>query len=120
VQGSGEQSRDMLHADDVYSACAAALADAPRLAGEVFNLGGGKGNRITVLSAAERLREATGVDIVSGPPRAMDDDHVFANTGKFLRATGWRPRVGLDEGIRGVLRWALENRHELRSLYQGA
>jgi CDP-paratose 2-epimerase len=119
VQGSGEQSRDMLHADDVYSACMLALNNADRLKGEVFNLGGGMFNRVTVGLAAEKLREATGAEIIRGPARKMDDDHVFVNYGKFLRATGWRPLIGVEEGTRDVLKWAMEHREDLKKLYEG-
>lgn len=117
VQGTGGQSRDMLHANDVYSACMLALEHAAKLKGEVFNLGGGRDNRVTVSRAAEMLRFATGVEVVNGPARAMDDDHVYVNYGKFLRAVGWRPLMDVESGVRDVLTWALQNKKELEKLY---
>ncbi len=119
VQGTGTQSRDMLHADDVYAACMTALSQARSLAGRVFNLGGGATNRITVFDAALCMRAASGVELIAGPTRAMDDDHVFVNTARFLKATGWRPQVSVDEGARQVLNWAVENKAELAELYDG-
>ena len=118
VQGTGEQSRDMLYADDVYNACMVALENASRLKGEVFNIGGGKNNQITVSTAAELLRNRTGVEIKKGPPRAMDDDHVFVNYGKFLKATGWRPYVNVEQGISNVLKWAQINKSALEEIYR--
>jgi CDP-paratose 2-epimerase len=120
VQGTGEQTRDMLHADDVYSACMLALESADRLKGRVFNLGGGASNRISVADAASQLAAMGGVDIVHAPARAMDDLHVFANTGAFLRETGWRPLVGVQDGMRSVFEWAKANADELRALYASA
>ncbi len=119
VQGSGNQTRDMLHADDVYTACMAALENADRLKGRVFNLGGGANNRISVIEAAQLLHELTGVEIVRGPARAMDDDHVFANYGAFLKETEWRPLVGVKEGLMSVLEWAQEHREDLAKIYEG-
>lgn len=117
VQGTGEQTRDMLHGDDVYSACMLALENAQRLAGRVFNLGGGASNRISVTSAAHTLARLGEVPIASGPARAMDDLHVWANSGAFLRETGWRPLVGVQDGMRSVFAWAKANADELRALY---
>jgi GDP-L-fucose synthase len=32
--------------------------------------------------------------------------------GRKLKALGWQPRTGLEEGIRSTYRWFLENRTE--------
>lgn len=54
----GKQVRDQLHAADV--ACAfEAFAENPRIA-EVYNLGGGRENSISVLEAIDALERATG------------------------------------------------------------
>jgi CDP-paratose 2-epimerase len=120
VQGTGAQTRDMLHGDDVASACRLAIEHAQRLKGRVFNLGGGAQNRISVNTAADRLSTWGGVDIVHAPARAMDDMHVFACTAAFLRETGWRPLVGVMDGMRSVFEWAKSNADELRALYEKA
>jgi CDP-paratose 2-epimerase len=119
VQGTGAQSRDMLHADDVLSACLAGLEHAEKLKGEVFNLGGGSENQITVAHAAALLRELTGVEVRQAPRRAMDDDCVFVSYAKFAHAVGWSPRVGVEEGLREVLAWAQKHKAELASIYEG-
>lgn len=119
VQGSGEQSRDMLHAEDVTRAALSVFTNfrEQKLAGEVFNLGGGSGNLISVLQAASILHDLTGVVYFPGPARAMDDDRVFVNTGKLRKATGWFPMVSVVDGIKSTLVWAQQNRDELRALY---
>lgn len=118
VQGTGEQTRDMLHAGDVYTACLAGLAKASLLRGEVFNLGGGADNRVSVNQVADTLRELTGVAVHRGPARAMDDDHVFVSTAKFLRATEWRPAVDAKRGLLELLTWAQRNAGALSGLYK--
>lgn len=120
VQGTGKQSRDMLHADDVHAACMLALEHAERLRGRVFNLGGGATNRISVGEAAAELVTMAGAgSINTAPARAMDDDHVFVNTGAFLKETGWRPQVDVRDGMRQVFEWAKANKDELTKLYEG-
>ena len=71
----GKQVRDNIHAHDV---CAAMLAffDAPR-AGAVYNLGGGRGNSVSVVEAIARLETLCGKrlqsEYVAAPRRG---DHI--------------------------------------------
>jgi len=118
VQGTGDQSRDMLHASDVADAVMAALSNGP--CGEIFNLGGGLENKVSVMQVARMLNELTGIEITNTPARAMDDDCVFVDHGKFSRATGWQPRVAVLDGLRETLSWAQNNKRDLMSLYDGA
>ena len=37
--------------------------------------------------------------------RAGDQRYTFADTGKLARHLGWRPRVGLDEGLARQVAW---------------
>jgi CDP-paratose 2-epimerase len=124
VEGSGDQSRDMLHASDVASAV---LKTIDRLyyctpgmrsvKGEIFNLGGGASNRISVNQAAKFLQELTGVPIVNAPARAMDDAHVFADCTKYTSAVAWTPQVNVIDGMRDVLAWAQRHKDSLCQIY---
>jgi CDP-paratose 2-epimerase len=119
VQGSGNQSRDLLYSDDILSACLLGLENADRLKGEVFNLGGGVNNQVTVRGVADFLKGlCKDVEIVSGPARAMDDEKVFVDTSKLRQATGWEPKVGALDAVRRVLAWAQENRGALAKIYE--
>lgn len=117
IEGSGEQTRDILHAHDVTSAVLAAMEIKQN--GEIYNLGGGYANRISVKQCANMLQELTGVPIVSAPARAMDDRDVWADHSKFTAATGWTPRVNVLDTVKGILSWAQRWREELRLLYEG-
>lgn len=122
VQGTGEQSRDILHAGDVAAAVDLALADlcgGGRLRGEVCNLGGGYRNVVSVNQVAKLLQELAGAEVKRGPARAMDDDRVFADSGKFRDLTGWEPRIYSLDGVREVLAWAQANKTALAKLYEG-
>lgn len=101
----GKQVRDNLHASD---ACAAALAfaDEPR-SGAVYNLGGGRGNSVSILEAIERLEDLTGttlvVEYVDEPRRG---DHVcYISDVRRLRADypSWSVTVTLDEILRELV-----------------
>jgi len=119
VQGGGAQARDMLYGSDVAAACRAALANAPALAGKVFNIGGGRRNVTSVRRMATKIQGATGCEVVEGPGRKHEDQLVFVDHSRFTDATGWRPAVDVEEGSDRVLAWAQENADELKKVYEG-
>ena len=97
----GEQKRDLTYVDDVVDAflAAAHLADG---GGQVYNLGGSP--PITLLALAERLVAIAGagrVDTRAFPDerKRIDIGDYYANDARFRAATGWTPRVPLDEGL---------------------
>jgi len=119
VQGGGAQARDMLFGSDVAAACRVALANAPALAGKVFNIGGGRANVTSVRRMATKIQGMTGCEVVEGPGRRHEDQLVFVDHSRFTEATGWRPLVDVEEGSDRVLAWAEENADELKKVYEG-
>jgi len=97
--GDGTQSRDFTYIDNVVEANLLA-ANAPGVAGEVFNVG--CGSRVTLLEIV-RLLEG----IVERPlerrhtaRRAGDVPHTQADISKAKRLLGYVPLVEFDEGLR--------------------
>jgi CDP-paratose 2-epimerase len=79
------------------------------LAGQVFNLGGGPRNAVSLL---ELLGRFAGLGIA--PPsvrfaqwRPGDQRYYVSDTSKFERLAGWRARVGVQEGLRRLHDWLL-------------
>ena len=102
--GDGSPYREFLHAED----CADALVflmenrDAKDL-GEFINLG--SGSELTIKELAEKVAKAVGysgkihwdTSKPNGTPRKlMDESRLFG--------LGWKPKIGLDEGIAGAYR----------------
>ena len=110
----GEQLRDLTYVDDVTEAFlrAAETARRPAVAGRVFNIGGSP--PASLLEIARRLVAANGGRghylVKEFPPdRApIDIGSYHADDRAFRAATGWSPRVGLDEGLRLTLDWYRE------------
>jgi nucleoside-diphosphate-sugar epimerase len=79
--------------------------------GEVINLGSGKGTAIADL--VRLALKVTNADLKphSEPRRrrANDFDRMVADISKALRLTGWRPRVGLQEGLSRTAGWMRKN-----------
>jgi nucleoside-diphosphate-sugar epimerase len=102
VYGDGWQSRGNTYVGDCVAATTAALC-AP--VGEVYNVGGGETASVwEILKKLERItgRRAT---VKREPARTGDQRVTVAETGKLFRHLGWKPRVGLDEGLERQVIW---------------
>ena len=43
--------------------------------------------------------------------RTGDQFYYVSNTNKFKEATGWEPKVSVDEGVEQLLTWLCKNRN---------
>lgn len=107
IFGDGQQVRDALYVDDAVDAWLLALHHADRLRGHAFNLGGGPGNTLSLLELLERIDRLTGSapDVRYAEARPGDQLWYVSDTDAFTAATGWRPRVDLDAGLRQLGEW---------------
>jgi CDP-paratose 2-epimerase len=116
LYGDGMQVRDVLYVDDLVEAFLLAEQNAQRLKGRAFNMGGGADNTISLLDLLDRIERLHG----KRPPvafdtwRTGDQRYYVSDTTAFQRETGWRPRVGAEEGIALLYDW-LAARQDKRS-----
>jgi UDP-glucose 4-epimerase len=101
VFGDGSQVRDFVFVDDAADAFLRAGA-AEVCNGEVFNVGGDE--PISHLDLVSLLTEVAGAGrmrLVPWPAekRAIDIGSFYSDSTRFRTTTGWRPRVGLREGL---------------------
>lgn len=104
IFGDGEQSRDFTYVDDVAALCLKA-ANAPGVAGEMFNAG--NGGRYTLNQVWSMLQKMEGVEIPAkfGPPRAGDVRHSMADTTAAVASLGHAPQFSIEDGLRKTLDW---------------
>ena len=102
VFGDGGQRRDMTFVSDAVEATVAALG-APV---GVYNVGGG--TRATVNDMIQAVREVTGAsfEVRYGPEAEGDVRSTWADSGRAERVLGYRPRVGLEEGVAAQAEWS--------------
>lgn len=108
IAGNGKQVRDVLHADDLVSLYRAAFEHRQQLDGEIFNIGGGLSNSLSLLelfSLLSQLLEIPPLRFVSTPRRASDQDCFIADITKVKRVLGWSPSLSADAGIARTLAW---------------
>lgn len=107
IWGTGKPRREFLHVDDLADSCVFLMNKYDR--DEILNIG--VGEDLTIRELAELIKGVVGyaggiefdTSKPDGTPRKLLDV-------SRLRATGWRPRIGLEEGIRRTYAWYLENR----------
>jgi nucleoside-diphosphate-sugar epimerase len=100
IFGDGEQSRDFTYVENVVEANVLAMT-APRVSGEVYNIA--CGDRITLNVLLATIKELTGahdLEPIYEPTRPADVRHSLADIGKAAADFGYRPVVGIREGLR--------------------
>jgi CDP-paratose 2-epimerase len=105
IYGDGRQVRDALYADDLVEAMLAAHAHMKDLSGRAFNIGGGVRNTVTPCELLELSRRLCGYlpPVRHGAWRTADQRYYVSRIDAFTAATGWRPRVSVEEGVRRLL-----------------
>ncbi len=110
ISGNGKQVRDLLHADDMVRLYYLALDLSDCIAGEVFNIGGGIDNSLSLIELFSILEDIYGIKMnyCSLPPRRSDQKVFVANIQKIKEAIGWVPAVSTNAGIEKMLKWIEE------------
>ena len=97
VRGDGSARRDLLFVEDAVSALLL-LAERGE-EGEAYNVGTGESH--TVLEVVQTVLRVSGSDlepdVLGGAPPGEGGERALDSA--KLRALGWEPRVGLEEGI---------------------
>jgi CDP-paratose 2-epimerase len=111
IYGDGRQVRDLLFVEDLVEALLLAQRHMPTESGQAFNIGGGPANAVSLLEVIEAIARLT-----DRPPtttfdawRLGDQRYYVSDSGRFAHATGWRPTVGVPEGLSRLASWLKES-----------
>ncbi len=114
IYGDGKQVRDLLYVTDLLDAYDVALAQIDRVSGEIYNVGGGAINQLSVWKEFGPLLEELldhPIPVKRGPWRPGDQRIFVADVRKAQQELGWEPQVEVATGIRRLYEWVVENRH---------
>ena len=134
IFGDGKQVRDVLYVDDLLNAYDAAIAQIDRSAGQIYNIGGGPANTISIWREfgpiltsilSQEIPIAEIDQASSGQANSFQTNYGKANYGdwrpgdqrvyisdirKAERELDWTPQVSVENGIRRLVSWIQENR----------
>ncbi len=111
LYGDGMQVRDILYVEDLINAFELAWNNVDQLKGEVFNMGGGPGNVISLLELIEMLEtfQDKKIKVSFQDWRKGDQKYYVSDFGKFNDFTGWSPQVSYKEGVEKLYNWLRKN-----------
>ena len=115
--GKGKQVRDVLHIDDLLQLVVYQVEHLDKLSGEVFNVGGGLENAVSLRELTDLCRKHTGnsIEIQEEPETRPADVPIYiTDNTKVSRATGWQPRRNPGSILAEICQWIEANRDTLR------
>lgn len=113
IRSDGTPQRDFLYVEDAVEAylAIADLLDDGRGAGEAFNAGSGRPR--SVLEVVELVCDLAGTGVTpdvrgSGTPDG-EISRQWVDSDKLRAASGWEPRIPLEDGLRRTIEWYREH-----------
>lgn len=106
ISGTGKQVRDLLYSSDVVSLYMKAK-DCEAAYGQVFNIGGGIDNSLSLLELFQLLERKLDIkmEYTQLPWRESDQKVFVADITKARDIIGWKPAVGKEQGLDNMLNW---------------
>ena len=121
IFGDGKQVRDVLFADDLVNAYELARQNISKTRGQVYNIGGGSSNKLSLLNLISKLEKLSGKKI--SPKfagwRPGDQKVCIMDISKAERDFGWKPKISPEEGVSGLYSWIDSNKDEIKRLVFG-
>lgn len=108
IYGDGKQVRDILFVEDLLNAYDAAIENPFVSSGQVYNIGGGAKNILSVWTEFQPILErliGKPLDVSWGDWRPGDQKVYVSDIRKASRDLKWAPKVSVKEGIEKLFRW---------------
>ncbi|MBP6386523.1 MAG: NAD-dependent epimerase/dehydratase family protein [Pseudarcicella sp.] len=114
--GTGKQTRDMLHINDLFRLIDIQIHNIDSVNGEILNAGGGVEASASLQELTAICQEVTGNTIAISQVaenRAADIRLYITDNTKITKLTGWKPVLGMKEIVQDIYHWIKENEEQL-------
>jgi CDP-paratose 2-epimerase len=119
IYGDGKQVRDLLYVSDLVNGYNLAISNIDKTSGKIYNIGGGINNSISIWKDLEPvIRELTGqiFKVAYADERPGDQKIYISDTRLAKKDFGWKPMVGVKDGIGKLHDWIKENEVAIRKV----
>ena len=113
IYGDGKQVRDMLFVEDLLDVYDSALEKINVAKGQVYNIGGGPENTISIWREfGPVLEDMIGKElpVIWADWRPGDQRIYISDISKASRELNWKPKTRLTEGMRLLFNWVTEHK----------
>jgi len=112
IYGNGKQVRDVLYVQDLLDAFEIAAEKISKTRGQVYNVGGGPKNTMSLLELLDYLEELFGkkIDYSFSDWRPGDQPCYVSDIRKAEKEFGWKPKTGAKEGVGKLVEWVKANK----------
>ncbi|HEY4504765.1 MAG TPA: GDP-mannose 4,6-dehydratase [Candidatus Paceibacterota bacterium] len=119
IYGTGKQVRDLLHVSDLARLYELAINNINKSRGQVYNVGGGPNNTLSLLELLPKLETLTGKNLkfLFSETRPGDQPIFVADIRKAKNELGWQPQIGVDEGIKDIVTWIQTHQTALHDFF---
>jgi CDP-paratose 2-epimerase len=112
IYGDGKQVRDVLWIDDLIEAYEAAATRIDVAAGQIYNIGGGRENTMSIWAEFGSMLERVAghrIPVTYAEWRPGDQRVYVSDIRRAERELGWRPQVSPEDGVRRLWKWVDDN-----------
>jgi CDP-paratose 2-epimerase len=116
IYGDGRQVRDVLAVEDLLRAFESVRENQKASSGQVYNVGGGLGNAISLLEIMDKIEKLTGHRFRYEFERVRPGDQPVYVTdfSKLRRDAGWSPTMNVEQILGNIYEWWRQNRELFR------
>ena len=119
IYGDGKQVRDVLYVGDLVGAFQRSIERIDKVKGEIFNVGGGPKNSLSLLELVaileKRIKGFPKVDF--GDWRPGDQKVCIMDIGKAEKMLGWTPKIDAKTGIEKLITWIEKEQGKIAQVF---
>ena len=118
IYGNGKQVRDVLNVEDLINVIINASSKPKKVNGQIYNIGGGIKNSLSLLELLDILEVNIGEKISYNfsKPRLGDQVIYISDISKVQKELNWDVKIDFKKGINKLIEWTIQNKEEIKSV----
>jgi CDP-paratose 2-epimerase len=117
--GLGQQARDVLHIRDLFRLIQWQIVNLGLLKGQIYNVGGGLENTVSLAELTDLCSQITGNNIVIGSSienRPGDLPLYITDNSKIKQFSNWQPEIKIEQLLIEIFDWLKKDENQLRKI----